>query len=125
MHAADELLQLPHAGPGFKVLHTWLPVSANVHVELGLVSLGVHQARLAGQDERAQPDGIDLGGPGRWVLVLSLQQVTRSQLAHTTPAQMQALQPCPGAPPLAAHSLIPTPKTGLGAPNSTTLEDAT
>lgn len=78
MHAADELLQLPHAGPGFEVLYAWLSVSSNVHVELGLISLGVHQARLAGQDERAQPDGVDLGGPGRKVLVLPLQQVTRS-----------------------------------------------
>lgn len=72
MHAADKLLQLPHAGPGFKVLHAWLPISSNVHIELGLISLGVYQARLAGQDERAQPDGVDLGGPGRKVLVLSL-----------------------------------------------------
>lgn len=65
MNTSDEFLQLPHAGPGFEVLHAWLPISSDVHVELCLVSLGVHQARLAGQDERAQPDGVDLGGPGR------------------------------------------------------------
>ena len=64
VHTSDELLQLPHAGPGLKVLHARLPVGTNVDVELGLVSLGVHQARLAGQDEWAQPDGVDLGGQG-------------------------------------------------------------
>lgn len=70
MHASDEFLQLPHAGPGFKVFHTWLPVCSNVDVELRLISLGVHQARLAGQDERAQPYGVDLGRSGRglWCL---------------------------------------------------------
>lgn len=64
VHTSDKLLQLPHAGPGFKMLHTWLPVGTDVDVELGLVPLGVHQARLAGQDEGAQPDGVDLGAGG-------------------------------------------------------------
>lgn len=61
VHTSDKLLQLPHAGPGFKMLHTWLPVGTDVDIELSLVPLGVHQARLAGQDEWAQPDGVDLG----------------------------------------------------------------
>lgn len=87
MHAPDELLQLPHAGSGFKVLHPWLPICPNVDVQLCLISLGVHQAWLAGQDERTQPDGVDLGRPGRRVLVLFLQQVTGAWL-----------QPAPSSP---------------------------
>lgn len=102
MHASDELLQLPHAGPGFKVLHAWLPICSNVDVELGLVSLGVHQARLAGQDEWAQPDGVDLGGPGRGALVLFLRQVPGSWRAHATPTQ----EPLS----LAVHSFAPNPR---------------
>ena len=103
MHASDELLQLPHAGPGFKVLHPRLPIGSNVNIKLCLISLGVHQARLAGQDERAQPDGVDLGGPGRGALVLFLQQVTGSRLAHPTP-------PLPREPPLWLHSQSPRPQ---------------
>lgn len=108
VHASDELLQLPHTGPGFKVLHARLPVSANVHVELSLVSLGVYQARLAGQDEWAQPDGVDLRGPGRRVLVLfsSRLQAPSWPTAHL----LRALQLSPGAPPLAAHSFALTPE---------------
>lgn len=127
MHTSDKLLQLPHAGPGFKLLHTRLPVSANVHVELRLVSLGVHQARLAGQDEWAQPDGVDLGRPGRRVLVLSLQQVTGSWPARPTLTQREALQHSFGAPSLAAHFHLhcPSPSREHPAPpNSTTLEGA-
>lgn len=62
VHAPHKLLQLPHAGPGLEVLHPWLPICPDVHVELSLISLGMHKSWLAGQDERAQPDGVDLGG---------------------------------------------------------------
>lgn len=64
VHTPHELLQLPHAGPGLEVLHTWLSIRPDVHIELSLISLGVHQSWLAGQDEWAQPDGVDLRGQG-------------------------------------------------------------
>lgn len=62
VHTPHKLLQLPHAGPGLEVLHAWLPICPNVHIELSLISLGVHQSWLAGQDEWTQPDGVDLRG---------------------------------------------------------------
>lgn len=83
------------------MLHTWFPVGSNVNIELGLISLGVHQARLAGQDERAQPDGVDLGGPERGALVLFLQQGPGSGQAHSTLTQ--------GPLPLSAHCFTPNP----------------
>lgn len=119
MDAADKLLQLPHAGPGFKVFHTRLPICSNVDVELCLISLGVHQAWLAGQDEWTQPDGVDLGRPGRWVLVLFLQQVTGSWLARSYPPKRRlcsilntpsgALGFAPHPPALAENTLTPPP----------------
>lgn len=60
MHTPDKLLQLSHAGTRIKVFHAWFPVCTDVDIELGLVPLGVHHARLAGQDEWAQPDGVDV-----------------------------------------------------------------
>lgn len=62
VHTPYKLLQLPHAGPGLEVLHARLPIRPDVHVELGLISLGMHKSWLAGQDERTQPDGVDLRG---------------------------------------------------------------
>lgn len=62
VHTPHKLLQLPHAGPGLEVLHARLPVCPNVHIELSLISLGMHKSWLAGQDEGAQPDGVDLRG---------------------------------------------------------------
>lgn len=110
MHTPDKLLQLPHAGSGFEVFYTWLPICPDVDVELGLISLGVYHAWLAGQDEWAQPDGIDLGRSGCWALVLhgwvSQAHPTRKFLQQVLQPWLRLLM----ASPLPAQVWLRTPR---------------
>lgn len=95
VHTPHKLLQLPHAGPGLEVLHAWLPIRPNVHVELSLISLGVHQSWLAGQDERTQPDGVDLRGQGSGLVSGSRH---RTGPTHIPQRETLSLQPSLEAP---------------------------
>lgn len=60
MNLPHKLLQLPTGGAGLEVLTSGLAVGTDVHVQLILVGLGVHHARLAGQQEGTQPQGVHL-----------------------------------------------------------------
>lgn len=65
MNISDKLLQLPRRCCGVKVFDPGFPVSADVHVELRLLALRVDHPSPWGQQERAEPQGINLEDMGR------------------------------------------------------------
>lgn len=60
MHISHKLLQLACGGASLKVLDSGLPIGTDVHVQLILVALRMHHARLAGQHKWTQPQRVHL-----------------------------------------------------------------
>lgn len=60
MNISDKLLQLARRCRGIKVFDLRLPISADVHVELCLLTFRVDHPSPRGQQERAEPQGINL-----------------------------------------------------------------
>lgn len=60
VHISHKLLQLACGGAGLKVLDSGLPIGTDVHVQLVLIALRVHHARLAGQYKGTQPQRVHL-----------------------------------------------------------------
>lgn len=81
MNISDKLLQLPRRCCGFKVFDPGFPVSADVHVELRLLALRVDHPSPRGQQERAEPQGINLEETGR--------PSAAAQTAHTAAIHAQ------------------------------------
>lgn len=61
MNVSDKLLQLARRCLRFKVFDFGLSVGADVHIQLGLLTLGVHHPSARWQEEGAQPQRVDLG----------------------------------------------------------------
>lgn len=75
MNISDKRLQLARRCCGIKGFDLGLPVSADVHVELRLLTFRVHHPSPRGQQERAEPKGINLEETER--------QSAAAQTAHT------------------------------------------
>lgn len=55
MNVSDKLLQLARGSLGLKVFDFGLPVRSDVHVQFGLLALGVHHPSAGWQQEGTQP----------------------------------------------------------------------
>lgn len=65
VNISDKLLQPPRGCRGIKVFDLGFSVSADVHVELRLLTFRVDHPSPRGQQERAEPQGINLEDMGR------------------------------------------------------------
>lgn len=65
MNVSDKLLQLARRCLGFKVFDFGLSVRSNVHIQLCLLTLGVHHPSARWQQEGTQPQRVNLKAT-RW-----------------------------------------------------------
>lgn len=88
MNISDKLLQLARRCRGVKVFDLGFSVSTNVHVELRLLTVRVDHPSPRGQQERAEPQGINLEEMAR---LLAAAHTAHMAAIHTPEAYADVL----------------------------------